>query len=99
MQASCQVRKHEGCASLPPPPNSLELFTLFSLPFLHFYNFLGLRLSGVEGGVWCCQAPPSVLLAENQYEHSAPFSPSSATPRRPPFPGLLWRVELESSSF
>lgn len=27
---------------LPPStPNSLELFTLFSLPFLHFYNFLG----------------------------------------------------------
>lgn len=44
MQVSCQVGKHEGCASLPPPPNSLELFTLFSLPFLHFYNFLGTQV-------------------------------------------------------
>lgn len=36
-----QTGKHEGCVSLHPPSNSLELFTLFSLPFLHFYNFLG----------------------------------------------------------
>lgn len=29
-------------AGAPPThPNSLELFTLFSLPFLHFYNFVG----------------------------------------------------------
>lgn len=27
--------------SPPTCPNSLELFTLFSLPFLHFYNFVG----------------------------------------------------------
>lgn len=44
MQVSCQVGKPEGCASFPPPPNSLELFTLFSLPFLHFYNFLGTQV-------------------------------------------------------
>lgn len=31
--------EHEGRGSTHP--NSLELFTLFSLPFLHFYNFVG----------------------------------------------------------
>lgn len=37
--------------AVPPsiyPPNSLELFTLFSLPFLHFYNFLGTQVEWSE---------------------------------------------------
>lgn len=33
----------------PTHPNSLELFTLFSLPFLHFYNFVGLRVEQGRG--------------------------------------------------
>lgn len=41
-----QTGKHEGSVSLHPSPNSLELFTLFSLPFLHFYNFLGTQGGG-----------------------------------------------------
>lgn len=49
MQVSCQARTHEGCASFHLPPNSLELFTLFSLPFLHFYNFSGTRVEWVGG--------------------------------------------------
>lgn len=47
MQVSCQAGKHEGCASFHLPPNSLELFTLFSLPFLHFYNFSGTQVEWV----------------------------------------------------
>lgn len=44
MQMACQAGKRELCASLHPLPNSLELFTLFSLPFLRFYNFLGTQV-------------------------------------------------------
>lgn len=49
MQVSCQAWTREGCASFHLPPNSLELFTLFSLPFLHFYNFSGTQVEWVGG--------------------------------------------------
>lgn len=75
-QVSCQEGKLEGCASLHLPPNSLELFTLFSLPFLHFYNFLGTQVEWSGGrSLVLSGPPPGGLFAEELRGHLAPFSP------------------------
>lgn len=90
MQVACQAGTREACASLRPPPNSLELFTLFSLPFLHFYNFLGTQVEWGGGG-------SLVLSGPRPGGHSAPFSPPSAPPG--PLPGPPAERGSESSSF
>lgn len=87
MQVSCQAGKHEGCASLHLPPNSLELFTLFSLPFLHFYNFLGTQVERSGGRSVVLSGPPQVgclLRSSVGTWLLSPFSPIFTVPPRTP---------------
>lgn len=47
--------------AVPPSIYPLILWSCLHFSLCLFYIFItswGLRLSGVEGGVWCCQAPP-----------------------------------------
>lgn len=87
LQVSCQAGKHEGCASLHLPPNSLELFTLFSLPFLHFYNFLGTQVEWSGGRSVVLSGPPQVGCLLRSSVGSwllSPFSPIFTVPPRTP---------------
>lgn len=65
--------------AVPPSIYPLILWSCLHFSLCLFYIFItswGLRLSGVEGGVWCCQAPPPPggVFAEEQCGLLAPFS-------------------------
>lgn len=74
-----QAGKREVCASLHPPPNSLELFTLFSLPFLHFYNFLGTQVEWSGGRSLVLSAPARGPLSPFFSFFSSSRAPSRAS--------------------